>query len=115
LGPRTKSSVNDIVTVMDQQSERSYVATYWTHGPMTRSSERRSGASEGPPHHVVIDPIDGTVNYLYEIPPTASRWPPSSATRGRRTVATGRRRDLQPVTAETFHPEPVVAHTSWGR
>ncbi len=65
----TKTSVTDVVTVMDQRSET------FLH---ERLAELRPDdgllAEEGAQHSGtsgitwVVDPIDGTVNYLYEIP-----------------------------------------------
>ncbi|HEX7462872.1 MAG TPA: inositol monophosphatase family protein [Dermatophilaceae bacterium] len=65
----TKSSINDIVTVMDQQSE----ALLRRHLLGARPDDAILGEEDGPSDGTsgitwVIDPIDGTVNYLYEIP-----------------------------------------------
>ena len=65
----TKSSINDIVTVMDQQSE----ALLRRHLLGARPDDGILGEEDGPSEGTsgitwVIDPIDGTVNYLYEIP-----------------------------------------------
>jgi myo-inositol-1(or 4)-monophosphatase len=58
----TKSSINDIVTVMDEQSEELLRA----HLLSARPDDAILGEEDGITW--VIDPIDGTVNYLYEIP-----------------------------------------------
>jgi len=65
----TKSSVNDIVTVMDQESEmllrRILLGARLDDGVLGEED----GASAGTSGITwVIDPIDGTVNYLYGIP-----------------------------------------------
>jgi len=65
----TKSSINDIVTVMDQRSE----ALLRRHLLSARPDDGILGEEDGPSEGTsgitwVIDPIDGTVNYLYEIP-----------------------------------------------
>lgn len=65
----TKSSVNDIVTVMDQESEmllrRILLGARQDDGVLGEED----GASAGTSGITwVIDPIDGTVNYLYGIP-----------------------------------------------
>jgi myo-inositol-1(or 4)-monophosphatase len=65
----TKSSVNDIVTVMDQQSEALLRAHLLQARPDDAILGEEDGASAGTSGITwVIDPIDGTVNYLYEIP-----------------------------------------------
>ena len=65
----TKSSVNDIVTVMDQQSEALLRAHLLSARPDDAVLGEEDGASQGTSGITwVIDPIDGTVNYLYEIP-----------------------------------------------
>jgi myo-inositol-1(or 4)-monophosphatase len=66
---QTKSSVNDIVTVMDQQSEVLLRRHLLTARPDDAILGEEDGASDGTSGITwVIDPIDGTVNYLYEIP-----------------------------------------------
>jgi myo-inositol-1(or 4)-monophosphatase len=65
----TKSSVNDIVTVMDGQSEELLRARLLGARPDDAVLGEEDGASSGTSGITwVIDPIDGTVNYLYEIP-----------------------------------------------
>jgi myo-inositol-1(or 4)-monophosphatase len=65
----TKSSINDIVTEMDQQSEVLLRAHLLSARPEDAILGEEDGASEGTSGITwVIDPIDGTVNYLYEIP-----------------------------------------------
>jgi len=65
----TKSSVNDIVTVMDQQSEALLRRHLLGARPDDAILGEEDGASDGTSDITwVIDPIDGTVNYLYEIP-----------------------------------------------
>jgi len=65
----TKSSVNDIVTVMDQQSEALLRAHLLVARPDDAILGEEDGTSAGTSDITwVIDPIDGTVNYLYEIP-----------------------------------------------
>ena len=66
---QTKSSVNDIVTVMDQRSEQLLRAHLLGARPDDAILGEEDGASLGTSGITwVIDPIDGTVNYLYEIP-----------------------------------------------
>jgi myo-inositol-1(or 4)-monophosphatase len=66
---QTKSSINDIVTVMDQQSEVLLRALLLSARPDDAILGEEDGASQGSSGITwVIDPIDGTVNYLYEIP-----------------------------------------------
>lgn len=65
----TKTSINDIVTVMDQQSEELLRAHLLRARPDDAILGEEDGASKGTSGITwVIDPIDGTVNYLYEIP-----------------------------------------------
>ena len=65
----TKSSINDIVTVMDQQSEAMLRRHLLAARPQDAILGEEDGASEGSSGITwVVDPIDGTVNYLYEIP-----------------------------------------------
>jgi len=65
----TKTSINDIVTEMDQQSEALLRAHLLSARPEDAILGEEDGASEGTSGITwVIDPIDGTVNYLYEIP-----------------------------------------------
>jgi myo-inositol-1(or 4)-monophosphatase len=65
----TKSSATDIVTVMDQRAERAIVehisAARPDDGFLGEEGAARTGTSGVT---WVVDPIDGTVNYLYEIP-----------------------------------------------
>ena len=101
----TKSSINDIVTVMDQQSEALLRSHLLGARPDDAILGEEDGASEGTSGITwVIDPIDGTVNYLYGIPAygvsvaavvgdagTAGQWQPVAGA------------VCNPVTAETFH------------
>ena len=101
----TKSSINDIVTVMDQQSEALLVDHLLGARPDDAILGEEDGASEGTSGITwVIDPIDGTVNYLYEIPAycvsvaavigdsgTAGQWRPIAGA------------ICNPITTEIFH------------
>jgi myo-inositol-1(or 4)-monophosphatase len=65
----TKSSPTDIVTVMDQRSEKLIVEGILAERPDDGILGEEGSAREGNTGvRWVIDPIDGTVNYLYEIP-----------------------------------------------
>jgi myo-inositol-1(or 4)-monophosphatase len=65
----TKSSINDVVTVMDEASEELLRAHLLGVRPDDAILGEEDGASQGSSGITwVIDPIDGTVNYLYEIP-----------------------------------------------
>lgn len=65
----TKSSPTDIVTVMDQRSEKLIVEGILAERPddgiLGEEGSERAGTSGV---RWVIDPVDGTVNYLYELP-----------------------------------------------
>jgi myo-inositol-1(or 4)-monophosphatase len=65
----TKSSPTDIVTEMDQRSEKLIVAGILAERPDDGFLGEEGASREGTSGvRWVIDPIDGTVNYLYEIP-----------------------------------------------
>ena len=66
----TKSSATDVVTVMDQRAEQLLrAAAARGPAPATASSARRGRPRTAAPGITwVVDPIDGTVNYLYDIP-----------------------------------------------
>jgi myo-inositol-1(or 4)-monophosphatase len=65
----TKSSATDIVTVMDQGCERLLRSLIDAARPDDAILGEEDGASPGTSGITwVVDPIDGTVNYLYEIP-----------------------------------------------
>src|SRR5450631_4663084 len=101
----TKSSINDIVTEMDQQSEALLRAHLLSARPDDAILGEEGGASQGSSGITwVIDPIDGTVNYLYEIPAycvsvaavigdsgTAGQWRPIAGA------------ICNPLTTEIFH------------
>lgn len=65
----TKSSVTDIVTVMDQRSQDHLLARLDTLRPMDAVMGEEKGGRAGTSGITwVVDPIDGTVNYLYDLP-----------------------------------------------
>lgn len=66
---QTKSSPTDVVTQMDQAAERLIVERLLAVRPRDGllGEEGASGAGESGVRWV-IDPIDGTVNYLYDLP-----------------------------------------------
>jgi myo-inositol-1(or 4)-monophosphatase len=70
----TKSSPTDIVTIMDTAAERLIVDALLSKRPddaVLGEEGVASGHSGGSGVRWVIDPIDGTVNYLYRLPPYA--------------------------------------------
>lgn len=69
----TKSSPTDVVTVMDTAAEQLIVDALLAARPDDAVLGEESGASRPSRSGVrwVIDPIDGTVNYLYRLPPYA--------------------------------------------
>ena len=101
----TKSSVNDIVTVMDQQSEalrRRHLLDARPDDAILGEEDGSSGGSSGVTW--VIDPIDGTVNYLYEIPAycvSVAAVIGDAATTGRWEPVAGA--ICNPLTEEIFH------------
>jgi myo-inositol-1(or 4)-monophosphatase len=69
LGVSSKSSATDPVTVMDQRSQELIVELLATARPDDAVLGEEEGGSAGTSGITwVIDPIDGTVNYLYGIP-----------------------------------------------
>lgn len=65
----TKSSATDVVTVMDQRSQDHLIARLREARPDDSVLGEESGGAVGSSGITwVIDPIDGTVNYLYGIP-----------------------------------------------
>jgi myo-inositol-1(or 4)-monophosphatase len=93
----TKSSATDIVTVMDQRAERLVVDRITAARPGDGFLGEEGAATEGTTGVTwVIDPIDGTVNYLYEIPAYAV----SIAARLGGQVVAGA--VVNPVTGETW-------------
>jgi myo-inositol-1(or 4)-monophosphatase len=65
----TKSSATDIVTEMDRRSERAIVDRLLAARPADGVLGEEGADREGTSGITwVVDPIDGTVNYLYEIP-----------------------------------------------
>lgn len=101
----TKSSVNDIVTVMDQQSEALLRAYLLEARPDDAILGEEDGASAGTSGITwVIDPIDGTVNYLYEIPAycvSVAAVVGDAATPGQWQPVAGA--ICNPLTSEIFH------------
>ncbi|MBM6403994.1 inositol monophosphatase [Phycicoccus sp. CSK15P-2] len=69
LGTSVKSTRTDVVTEMDQRSQELLVARLATLRPDDAVlGEEEGGASGTSGITWVVDPIDGTVNYLYGIP-----------------------------------------------
>lgn len=65
----TKSSPTDVVTEMDTASEKTIRATIRRHRPDDGFLGEEGGTEAGESGvRWVIDPIDGTVNYLYGLP-----------------------------------------------
>lgn len=68
----TKSTATDVVTEMDTASERLIVGALLEARPGDAVLGEEGGAAAGSSRvRWVIDPIDGTVNYLYGLPPYA--------------------------------------------
>jgi myo-inositol-1(or 4)-monophosphatase len=69
----TKSSDTDVVTAADRAVERQVVASLRRRRPGDRVlgeeyGSDRAGQADASPVRWLLDPIDGTVNYLYGIP-----------------------------------------------
>ena len=87
---RRSRPTTDIVTIMDHPRRGAHPRlSSWRSAPTTRSSARRATT---PARHLrltwVVDPIDGTVNYLYDIPAYAVSV--AAATGTRRSRGSGR-------------------------
>jgi myo-inositol-1(or 4)-monophosphatase len=74
-GVTTKSTDTDVVTAADRAVERQVVAALREARPYDRVLGEEFGAGDaalggtgGSPVRWVLDPIDGTVNYLYNLP-----------------------------------------------
>jgi myo-inositol-1(or 4)-monophosphatase len=69
LGVQTKSTETDVVTLMDQRAEAFIVSELNKYRPgdaiLGEEGANQSGSSG---FQWVIDPIDGTVNYLHKLP-----------------------------------------------
>ena len=66
---KTKSSATDVVTVMDQRAQDLLRSRLHAARPQDGFlGEEEGGATSQSPITWVVDPIDGTVNYLYGIP-----------------------------------------------
>jgi myo-inositol-1(or 4)-monophosphatase len=93
----TKTSVTDIVTEMDQRSETAVVARILADRPDDGFLAEEGASREGTSGITwVVDPIDGTVNYLYEIPAYAV----SVAARSKDQVLVGA--VVNPASGETW-------------
>jgi myo-inositol-1(or 4)-monophosphatase len=67
----TKSSPTDVVTEMDRRSEeliRSRILAARPSDAVLGEEGGQTGDADGAPARWVIDPLDGTVNYLYGLP-----------------------------------------------
>ena len=65
----TKSSPTDVVTEMDQAAEKLIIERIRASRPADAFLGEEGGAAEGASGvRWIIDPIDGTVNYLYGLP-----------------------------------------------
>jgi myo-inositol-1(or 4)-monophosphatase len=65
----TKTSATDIVTEMDRRSEEAIVARLHARRPDDGVLGEEGASTEGTSGITwVVDPIDGTVNYLYDLP-----------------------------------------------
>ena len=69
LGVTTKSTATDVVTLMDQAAEAFIVAELGKHRPNDAILGEEGANQVGTSGlQWVIDPIDGTVNYLHKVP-----------------------------------------------
>ncbi len=67
----TKSSPTDVVTEMDRRAEdliRARIGQARPGDAVLGEEEGQTGDADGAPARWVVDPLDGTVNYLYGLP-----------------------------------------------
>jgi len=105
LGVSAKSTRTDVVTEMDQASQELLITLLGQRRPQDAVVGEEEGAAVGTSGVTwVLDPIDGTVNYLYDIPAYAVS---VAAVVGDQGVEGGWRSIagavLNPVTGELFH------------
>ncbi|KIP51563.1 inositol monophosphatase family protein [Leucobacter komagatae] len=103
----TKSSLSDVVTAADQEAERLLTEGLLRHRPDDAILGEEGASIAGTTGITwVVDPIDGTVNYLYNIPAyavsvaaTVEDGAPGTMSDGRRAIAGA---VYLPVTGELF-------------
>ncbi len=105
LGVSAKSTRTDVVTEMDQASQELLITLLGERRPQDAVVGEEEGAATGTSGVTwVLDPIDGTVNYLYDIPAYAVS---VAAVVGDHGVEGGWRSVagavLNPVSGELFH------------
>lgn len=103
----TKSSINDVVTAADREAERLVAAGILNVRPDDSIVGEEGASVEGTTEITwVIDPIDGTVNYLYNIPAYAVSIAATVTDGAEGTMDDGRRAIAGavylPVTGELF-------------
>ena len=99
----TKSSPTDVVTAADRAVERLVVDVVRTHRPDDGLLGEEGGGWTGTSGlRWVVDPIDGTVNYLYGLP----QWAVSIA------VETGTGRDRQSLVGVVLDPAKDELYTA---
>jgi myo-inositol-1(or 4)-monophosphatase len=99
---RTKSTPTDVVTLMDTGAEQLIAATIRSARPgdaILGEEGADQAAAEGNQVRWIVDPIDGTVNYLYGLP----QWAVSIAAEVGGVVVAGA--VLDPSKAELFTAE----------
>jgi myo-inositol-1(or 4)-monophosphatase len=68
---KTKDGIRDVLTCADLEAERRLVETIHAHFPDHHILTEESGQlpSEAPsPYRWILDPLDGTTNYLHQVP-----------------------------------------------
>lgn len=88
----TKSSINDVVTAADREAERLLTLGLRELRPEDGILGEEGASVDGTTGITwVVDPIDGTVNYLYDLPAYAVSVAATVADGGTGTMADGRR------------------------
>lgn len=99
LHPQAKSSPTDVVTEMDRAAERLLVDALLAERPADAVLGEEGGQRAGTSGvRWILDPLDGTVNYLYGIP----QW----------AVCVAAEVDGQVLAAAVFHPSRPSMYTA---
>jgi myo-inositol-1(or 4)-monophosphatase len=104
----TKSSPTDVVTEMDRRSEeliRTRILAVRPADAILGEEGGQTGSTDGAPARWVIDPLDGTVNYLYGLPD----WAVSIGVEVAGTIVAGA--VYVPVRGELF--SAAAGHGAW--
>ena len=111
-GVDSKSSSTDMVSDADREAEQAIVALLRAERPDDGLLGEEGADLEGTSgRRWVVDPLDGTTNFLYGLPAGRSAWPSRTTGRpGRRRLRPDARRECSPprgAAAPTVNGKPV--------